>query len=372
MALPDDQPTPGSRPAYVAPNQDEYPSLDGLIDAGPDPAPAGPDAGSAIPPPADPPPPPFAGSPESPKPPEEEEDDPEEQGMLRMSFLEHLEELRTRLIRIVAGLGISFAASLTFSNWLWEFVSAPAVDALKQLKANPPNLITLDPVELLTIVWWKMPFICSIFLAAPWILWQVWAFIAPGLYRKERRFAGPFVLASGFLFILGGLFAYFVAFRFGLVFLLGFSQITGLTNITQNVTVQSYFDLFVNVILGVSVVFELPMVVFLAILLRITNTSFLMKNSRYAILLIVLMAAVITPTADAFNLALFSAPMILLYFAGVFAGYLVELERSDRRFPWAKVLGVLLFLLLVLLGTAVVLTAFYGFRLVNYWPFLVK
>lgn len=373
MALPEDNQTPqdspasspypeSPEPAYSAPGDDYADPSD------PSYAPGSQQAGQADPEPE------AKGSsrrPFSPPKADEEEADPDEDGMLRMSFLEHLEELRTRLIRILIGMAVAFIASLTFSKPLWDFISGPALAALTELKRQP-KLITLEATDLLTIVWWKMPFVCSIFLASPWVLYQIWAFIAPGLYKRERRFAGPFIVASVLLFLLGGLFAYFVAFRFGLVFLLGFGETLGLTGVEQQLTVTSYFDLFVNVILGVSVIFELPMVIFLLILLRITSSRFLITNARYAILLIVVLAAVITPTPDVFNLALFSVPMILLYFVGIFAGYLVELDRNNQKFPWIKILSALLVVFLCALAVVVALVAGFNYKLVNYWPFLVK
>src|SRR5271157_934474 len=156
-----------------------------------------------------------------PPPPPPPSSDDEEEGMLRMSFMEHLEELRTRIIRSLWGLGIAFMASVLFANYLWTVVSEPAVTALKHLGVNPPRLVMIEPMEGFSIIWIKMPLLCSIFLASPWILYQVWAFIAPGLYKRERRMATPFILTTAGLFITGGFFAYFVAFRFGLEFLLG-------------------------------------------------------------------------------------------------------------------------------------------------------
>src|SRR5206468_3549615 len=154
-------------------------------------------------------------------------------------------------------------------------------------------------------IWFKLPILCSIFLASPWILYQVWGFVAPGLYRRERKMAAPFILTSAGLFILGGCFAYFIVFRYGLTFLLGIGQ--GL-HVKPMVTITDYFDLFVNVMLGVGLVFELPVLIFFLILLRITTPGFLVRNSRYAVLIIFIIAAIVTPTPDVFNLMLFALP----------------------------------------------------------------
>src|SRR5262249_21772239 len=151
-----------------------------------------------------------------PPPPPPDDGDEEEDGMLRMSFLEHLEELRSRLIKMVAGVGIAFLASLTFGDKLWLFVQQPAEYALRRLGINPPRLVAIAPMDQFNIIWVKLPILASIFISSPWILYQIWGFIAPGLYKRERRWAAPFVICTAGLFIAGGCFAYFVAFRYAL------------------------------------------------------------------------------------------------------------------------------------------------------------
>jgi sec-independent protein translocase protein TatC len=215
----------------------------------------------------------------------------------------------------------------------------------------------------------KLPLVVGIFLASPWLLYQVWSFVAPGLYRRERRFAGPFILCSAGLFILGGLFAYFVAFRFGLTFLLGIGRDVG---VQPMITITEYFNIFVNVILGIAVVFELPVLIFFLTLLRIASPRFLITHARYAVLGIVVLAAVITPTPDVINLMLFSVPMVILYFAGVFASYLLVLSRENRRFPWMKFLIVASIPILLAAAGTYLAVARYGFKLVGYWPFLIR
>ncbi len=305
-----------------------------------------------------------------PPPPPPDEDDEEDEGMLRMSFLEHLEEMRSRIIKALMGFGVAFLACIIFCYPLWDFVRAPAVDALTKIGVKPPNLVINEPMEAFSIIWVKVPLVFALFLASPWVLYQVWAFIAPGLYHKEKRLAFPFVLSTAGLFILGGAFAYFVAFRFGLAFLLSI----GLSNgVTPLVTITHYFDLFVNVMLGVALVFELPVAIFFLTLLHLASPRFLMAHSRYAILAIVIVAAIITPTPDFFNLMLFAVPMCALFFIGVFAAYLLVLKREGKKFPWPKVLGVLLLVILLLAGIAhVVLVRLLHYHLANHWPFYLK
>ncbi|MCP5109716.1 MAG: twin-arginine translocase subunit TatC, partial [bacterium] len=263
--------------------------------------------------------------------------------MLRMSFMDHLEDLRRVIIRSLMGVGVAFFASIVFANKLWLIVSEPAMAALRNLDIDPPQLVQIKPMEAFTTIWVKLPILTAIFLASPWVLYQIWSFIAPGLYKRERRWAVPFVMCSAGLFITGGLFAYFVAFRFGLTFLLGIGRDI---NVAPMVSITEYFDLFVNVTLGIGIVFEMPVLIFFLTLLRIVTPRFLVRNSRYAVLIIVILAAIITPTPDVVNLMLFSVPMCLLYFVGVFAGYLLNLHRDKEKFPWGIVLMILVAILL--------------------------
>jgi sec-independent protein translocase protein TatC len=305
--------------------------------------------------------------PPAPPPPPGDEDE-DDDGMVRMSFMDHLSELRTRLLRMVAGIIVAAVACLAISSPLWDFVSKPAVDALKSLKVEPAELVTIQPMEGFNVIWFKLPLLCAVFVASPWVLYQVWGFISPGLYRRERRWAAPFILVSAGLFILGGVFAYFVVFRFGLTFLLGI----GLGHaVHPMVSISEYFDLFVNVILGVGIVFELPVLIFFLTLLRIVSPAFLVRHSRYAILAIFVLAAIITPTPDVFNLMLFATPMCLLFYLGVFASYLLVLHRENRRFPW-KIFGlIVLAVLLILAAIAYLAITKYGYHMVPKWPFLI-
>ena len=286
-----------------------------------------------------------------------------------MSFMEHLEELRTRLLRAILGLVVAFLLSIGFCKDLWEIVSAPAVDALRHLGVNPPNLAAIKPMEQFNVIYLKLPLLVSIFVASPWILYQVWAFISPGLYKREKKWATPFILCTAGLFITGGLFAYFVAFRYGLEFLLGIGRDIHVTNV---VSIDEYFDLFVNVTLGVGLVFEMPVLIFFLTLLRLASPRFLIKHSRYAILAITILAAVVTPTPDIFNMMLFAVPMVLLFFVGVFVSYLLVLKRENKKFPWGKVLlaigGVI-----VAVGVVIAILVFhYHYYFIAKWPYLAK
>lgn len=313
-------------------------------------------------PPKPPPPPPPSDE-------DDDEGDEEERGMLRMSFMEHLEELRTRIIRALMGLVLAFVVSIGFCKPLWNVVSAPAVTALKHLGANPPNLAQITPMEQFNVIYLKLPLLCSIFVGSPWVLYQVWAFISPGLYKREKKWAVPFIVCTAGLFIAGGCFAYFVAFRYGLEFLLGIGRDI---HVTPVVSIDAYFDLFVNVTLGVGLVFEMPVIIFFLTLLRLASPRFLLRHSRYAILAITIIAAVVTPTPDVFNMMLFAVPMVLLFYVGILASYVLVMKREGRKLPWtAAILTVLGFLVLAA-GTVALLIYLYHYQPVPHWPFLVK
>jgi sec-independent protein translocase protein TatC len=286
-----------------------------------------------------------------------------------MSFMEHLEDLRSVILRSLGGVIVAFVAAFLFAKQIWDIVSAPAVSALKTLGVKPPNLAQLSPMEFFNVVYIKLPLLVAVFIGSPWIFYQIWSFISPGLYKREKRWAVPFILATAGLFIIGGLFAYFVAFRYGLVFLLGM----GLdSHVSSVVSIDTYFDLFVNVTLGVGLVFEMPVIIFFLTLLRVASPRFLLRHSRYAILAITIIAAIVTPTPDAFNMTLFTIPMIALYFLGLFASYLLVLRREGKKFPWWIVWLVILGVLLIAAGIVAMLVYHYHFHLIQKWPFLIK
>jgi sec-independent protein translocase protein TatC len=160
-----------------------------------------------------------------------------------------------------------------------------------------------------------------------------------------------------------------VVFRYALTFLLGIGMGNGIDPV---VSVTSYFDLFVNVMLGVSLVFEMPILIFFLTLLRLASPAFLLRHSRYAILAIFIIAAIVTPTPDVFNLMLFAVPMCLLFYVGIFASYLLVLRREGRTFPWRTIMWATLAVLLTL-GLALYLaTARFGYVLVPHWPFVTR
>ena len=291
----------------------------------------------------------------------------QDDGMLRMSIVEHMEELRARIIRALVGFGVAYLISMIFANQLWELVQAPGRAAFKELGEG--GFIAIDPFELFSIVWMWTPLVAAIFLAAPWVIYQAWAFIAPGLYPRERRWAIPFILSTAGLFAAGGLFAYFVVFRYALIFLLAIGRTV---NVTPMISIDLYFTRFVNVMLGVAVTFELPVAIFFLTLIRVASPGFLLRHSRYAILAIVILASILTPSPDAMNMAAVAVPMTLLYFLGVFASFLLVMRRENRRFPWRIFFYWLAAVFAVVAIVVLYLVAGQHYHFVPRWLFLAR
>jgi sec-independent protein translocase protein TatC len=250
-------------------------------------------------------------------PPETEEEQPELQG--HMGFLDHLEELRKRIINSLIAIGVALLVSWTLADYLFKLVSRPIVAAGVQLNMSKPT--EGFNLEL------KLAILAAVFLAAPFIIAQVWLFIAPGLYKHERRYAMPFIIFSSVLFVTGGIFGYFVAFPFALQFLIEWGRNMGLTMI---ISATEYFDLFVMIELGLGVVFEIPAVIFILSRMGLVSAGFLLRNTRYAILIAFIVAAIITPTTDIPNMLIMAVPMIMLYMLGVVVAFLFGKKRKKE------------------------------------------
>jgi sec-independent protein translocase protein TatC len=237
----------------------------------------------------------------------------------QMSFLDHLEELRKRLIHSLIAVAIAFGVCWTFADNLFKAVSVP-------IRKTGSELIVTSPTEAFNLEL-KLALMAAIFLAAPFILGQVWLFISPGLYKHERRYALPFILSSSILFVLGGLFGYFIAFRYALNFLIDWAKNMG---VVPRISASEYFDLFIMVELGLAVIFEIPALIFVLSRIGIVSGPFLLRNTRYAILIAFVVAAVITPTTDIPNMMMMAVPMVALYMLGVVVAYVFGKKRTKE------------------------------------------
>ena len=241
-----------------------------------------------------------------------QDEDPEEALDGRMTFLEHLDELRKRLTHSVVALLVGFLASFAFIGRINEVV-------YQRLVADVPGgkLIFTEPTEAI-FLYIKIAAVAGLLLASPYIMWQVWLFIAPGLYSKEKKLAIPFALGSSSLFIAGAAFSHYVLFPAAWRFFAGFSN----EWLEFMPRIAPVWGLYVKLLLAMGLVFQMPVLMFVLARLGIVSAGFLMKNVKYAVLIIFIIAAVITPDPSPVGQALVAAPMIVLYMLGVGIAYL--------------------------------------------------
>jgi sec-independent protein translocase protein TatC len=240
-----------------------------------------------------------------------------------MSLLEHLEELRKRIIHSGVYLIIAFFIAYAIREKLSAFMVKPITAALKAHNLDA-HLVYLNPVDPFNF-YIKISLVCGAIIASPFILFQVWLFIAPGLYRQEKRYILPFMTATVGLFLAGAFFGYHYVYPGALTFLIGYGS-----QFRPMVTVSEYTELFMTVILGLGVTFELPILVFFLALFGIVTAGWLWRNIRYAILVIFIISAIITPTPDVLTMCVFAAPMLVLYLVSIGVAYMVHPSRRNR------------------------------------------
>src|SRR5579872_6739794 len=248
-----------------------------------------------------------------------EEDDDAAAGA-KMTFLEHLDELRKRIVNACIGIAVGILVSFAFIDRIFNFLLAPT------RKVLPPGvgMIYTEPGEAFGM-YITVSLIAGAVIASPYVMYQVWMFIAPGLYSKEKRMAIPFVLFTTVGFIGGAAFNHYVAFPFLIRF---FAQFNGI-DLQFMPRLEDTFDLYVKMLLGMGAVFQLPTIVFFLAKMGLVTARFLWDHGKYAILIAYIIAAVITPTGDPVNQTIFAAPMIILYFLSIIIAWVVN--PSGRR-----------------------------------------
>jgi len=255
----------------------------------------------------------FTGA-AAPEPPPDQEDDG-----ARMSFLDHLEELRRRLMISAGAVFVAFLLSFAFINRLFEFIMRP----LQAVLPAGGKLIYTEPAEAF-LLYMKVAALVGLFIAAPVVLWQLWQFIAPGLYANEKRFAIPFVLFSTFFFAAGALFSHFVVFPWAWRFFAGFS--TDYMQFTPKI--GPVFSLYVRMMLAMGLVFEMPTLVLFLARIGLVTPRLLIRNTKYAILVIFVVAAVLTPGPDIVSQLLMAGPMMLLYAISIVIAWVFQKKRE--------------------------------------------
>jgi len=223
----------------------------------------------------------------------------------KMPFMEHLGELRVRIVRTLIGVLVGLVAAFPLSQYLVDWLARP-------IRATGNTLVFLAVTEAFWVQM-KVAVIAAIFIASPVVLWQVWAFVSPGLHQHEKKYAVPFVVIGSLLFMGGGAFALKIIIPYAVTFLLGYSR----PGLQPMISIGSYVDFVLKFTLAFGAVFELPLAITLAARMGVVTPQLLAKNRKYAVLGAFIMAAVLTPTPDAFNQALMAGPLIILYEIGI-------------------------------------------------------
>jgi len=244
--------------------------------------------------------------------------------MPTMGFLDHLEELRRRLVYCIAAVAIGFFACWGFREKIYAVMQKPIMEALKAHHLAE-KLVYLNPVDPFNL-YLKIAALAGLFLTSPFVLYQLWMFISPGLYRNEKRYVMPFMASTIALFATGGYFGYKVVYPRALDFLIDFSQ-----QFQPMITISEYTSLFLSLVLGMGLIFEMPILIFFLALMGIVTASFMWKNFRYAILLIFVVAAIVTPTPDVWTMCIFAVPMVALYAASIGIAWIVHPKQRRAR-----------------------------------------
>ncbi len=247
----------------------------------------------------------------------------------KQPFLSHLEELRKRLIACAIAVGVGFVGCYIFSERLFQLLIAP----LTKVMPEGNHLIFTNLPEMF-ITYLKVSFVAGILLTAPFIFYQLWMFVAPGLYQTEKKYLIPFVISSTVLFVGGALFGYFVVFPFGFKFFMGFSS----EYIKALPSVKQYFSFSIKLLFAFGLIFELPVIIFFLAKMGLVTSDLLKQKRKYAILLTFTIAAILTPP-DVITQLMMAGPLILLYEIGIIVARLArgkkqqEDESAERDVP---------------------------------------
>lgn len=236
-----------------------------------------------------------------------------------MTLMEHLEELRKRIVHSAIYLSLGFVVAWIFHNRIVEEFQAPLLRIHKTLMFTHP----MDALNL----YLKAALTAGAILASPFILYQVWLFIAPGLYQKEKRFVVPFMMATVGLFLTGASFGYFFVLPAAIqVLVVDFGH-----NFTPMISIEDYTGFFLSIILGLGISFEMPILIFFLALFGLISPRFLWKNFRYAILVIFLVAGAICPMPDPLSMCVYATPMLALYLVGIGVAWWVHPSRKKEK-----------------------------------------
>ena len=238
----------------------------------------------------------------------------------RMSFLEHLDELRKRLIAAISGIAVGCVVSFLFlDKYIFPFIMLP----MQQMLPSGGKLITTEASEFF-MLWLKVGFFAGLLLAMPFILYQVWLFVAPGLYSHEKRFAIPFVVFASAFFFGGATFAHYVAFPVTWGFFITFNP----SFVQFMPKIGPAFALYVKLMLACGAVFQMPVLVFALARMGVVTAGFMLRNFKYAVLIIAIAGAVLSPGGDIASQMILSGPMLVLYVLSIGVAWLFQRRKS--------------------------------------------
>jgi|SRR5215831_11198221 len=248
----------------------------------------------------------------------------EQEQMPTMGFLDHLEELRRRIIYSLIAVAVGCGLCWNYAERIVDLMQKPIVDALHK-NSLPEKLVYLNPVDPFNL-YLKVAGVAGLFVASPFVLYQLWLFIAPGLYRHEKRYVWPFMFSTVSLFLAGGYFGYKLVYPQALYFLIDFGK-----QFQPMITIEEYSKLFLTIIVGMGVIFEMPILVFFLSLMGIISAGWMWRNLRYSILGIFIIAAILTPTTDILNMCIFAAPMVALYVLSIAIAWAFHPRQRKKR-----------------------------------------
>lgn len=239
----------------------------------------------------------------------------------RMSFFDHLEELRQRLLRAVLAVIVGFIASIAFSEKLFITIATP----LTKLLPEGTSLVFTGLPEPF-FMYLKVSFVTGVFLVIPYVLYEIWKFIAPGLYAKERKTAIPFVIVATILFYGGALFAYFLVFPVVFKFFLQFQS----PELQPMISIKEYVSLILKLMLAFAVIFETPVIIVFLGMLGLVDTGFLKRGRRYFVVIAFVLGAILSPP-DVLSQIMMGVPLLLLYEVSIHVLAVVEKRRKKEE-----------------------------------------
>lgn len=237
-----------------------------------------------------------------------------------MSFLEHLDELRRRIIYCCLAIGVGVVVGFVFINQVFNFIFEPT----RRVLPAGSKLIYTQPGEAFSL-YVQIALIVGLVIAAPFIMYQVWMFVAPGLYANEKRLAIPFVVLTTLGFLVGTAFNHYISFPYMMTFFASFNT----KELAFMPRLDDVFGLYSKMLIGMGLVFQMPTVVYFLAKIRVITARFLSKNFKYALLIIFVVAAVVTPTGDMMTQLIFAAPMLGLYVLSIVIAWMVGPKSAE-------------------------------------------